>query len=48
MAWAVSTGLVSGCDNGDDQARELKPGMLVSRERAATVLANAYKAGILD
>ncbi len=48
MAWAVSTGLVSGWDNGDDQARELKPGMLVSRERAATVLANAYKAGILD
>ena len=47
MAWAVEEGLVSGWDNGADNMRELKPSEAVSRERAAVVLANAFKSGVL-
>ncbi len=47
MAWAVEEGLVSGWDNGDGAARTLDPGATVARERAAVVLSNAFRAGVL-
>lgn len=48
MAWAVENGVVKGWDKGTDQARELKPGEKVSRERAAVALARAFKNGTIE
>ena len=46
MAWATEKGLVSGYDNGDG-THTLAPQSEVKRERAATLLANAFAKGVL-
>ena len=46
MAWAVDRGLVNGSEN-EDGSRSLLPGAKAARERTATVLMNAFQAGVL-
>ena len=46
MAWAVTKGLVNGVDNHDG-TYTLAPQAGVARERAATLLFNAFNAGVL-
>ena len=46
IAWGKSVGLVNGYEN-EDGTRTLRPQEQVSRERAAVVLMNAFKGGVL-
>lgn len=46
MAWAVDRGLVNGSENGDG-SRSILPDAKAARERTATVLMNAFQAGVL-
>lgn len=47
VAWSVRQGLVSGYPNSDG-SRSIRPQEHVTRERAAVVLANAGRKGVID
>lgn len=48
VSWALTTGLVQGYPNEGTSTYRFQPLEQIHRERAATILANAYEKGILN